>query len=249
VVENCLMVNNTGVDGGAIGAGPGKYEVRNCVLLNNHATRRGGAVACIGQSTIEDPHPSHIDMVNCTLAGNTGGLAAVYGDDGTMRLTNCILWNLGLDEIGPRSAVVNNCDVEGGWPTSGYPYLGGNNIDADPLFVDAANGNLRLQADSPCIDAGTSEYYASRLGTTQDAPRADIRGVPRPMGGGFDIGAYEYFDPDVNGDEAVNVLDLQLVLNVALGLLALPAADVNLDGAVNALDIQIVINAALGLYG
>jgi hypothetical protein len=36
---------------------------------------------------------------------------------------------------------------------------------------------------------------------------------------------------------------------VALGLLALPAADVNLDGAVNALDIQIVINAALGLYG
>jgi hypothetical protein len=40
-----------------------------------------------------------------------------------------------------------------------------------------------------------------------------------------------------------------LVVNVALGLLALPAADVNLDGAVNALDIQIVINAALGLYG
>ncbi len=33
---------------------------------------------------------------------------------------------------------------------------GTNNIFADPLFVDSANGDLRLRPSSPCINAGTT---------------------------------------------------------------------------------------------
>jgi hypothetical protein len=54
---------------------------------------------------------------------------------------------------------------------------------------------------------------------------------------------------DVNGDGVVNAVDVQLVINAALGLSINPAfnADINSDGVVNAVDVQLVINAALGI--
>jgi len=54
---------------------------------------------------------------------------------------------------------------------------------ADPLFVAGwQNVNLHLKANSPAIDAGTSE----------NAPSVDCEGRQRPAGHGYDIGAYEY---------------------------------------------------------
>jgi hypothetical protein len=52
-----------------------------------------------------------------------------------------------------------------------------------------AAGNLRLQAHSPCINAGNNDYV---VGTT------DLDRRPRIVGGRVDIGAYE-FQPDANG--------------------------------------------------
>ncbi len=60
-------------------------------------------------------------------------------------------------------------------------YEGTGNIPDDPLFADAANGDVRLQDGSPCIDTGTAE----------SAPDTDIEGTARPQGAGFDMGAYE----------------------------------------------------------
>jgi len=54
---------------------------------------------------------------------------------------------------------------------------------------------------------------------------------------------------DVNGDGAANAVDVQIVINAALGL-AVPSStrpDINADGAVDAVDVQLVINAALGI--
>ena len=51
---------------------------------------------------------------------------------------------------------------------------------------------------------------------------------------------------DINSDGTVNVADVQLIINEALGVV--PAVhDLNHDGAVNVADVQKVINAALGL--
>ena len=55
---------------------------------------------------------------------------------------------------------------------------------ADPKFADAANGDFRLQAGSPCIDKGGTAY-----GDT------DLAGNPRVSNKKVDIGCYEYQGP------------------------------------------------------
>jgi hypothetical protein len=51
---------------------------------------------------------------------------------------------------------------------------------------------------------------------------------------------------DINLDGVVNVADVQLIINEALGVRQ-ATNDLNSDGAVNVADVQIDINAALGL--
>lgn len=57
-----------------------------------------------------------------------------------------------------------------------------NFVSGDPLFVDPAAADFRLQSASPAVDSGSSV----------EAPRFDLMGWARPLGDGFDIGAYEY---------------------------------------------------------
>ena len=53
---------------------------------------------------------------------------------------------------------------------------------------------------------------------------------------------------DINNDGRINAVDVQFVINAALGLdIGDYDADVNRDARVNALDVQLVINAVLGI--
>ena len=58
---------------------------------------------------------------------------------------------------------------------------GPHDFIAEPRFVDPAKGDFRLKAGSPGIDAGTPVAGI----------KTDLRGVKRPQGDGWDIGAYE----------------------------------------------------------
>ena len=64
-------------------------------------------------------------------------------------MTDCIVWENSPDQIfnAGGNPTVTYSDVQDGWPGDG-------NIDADPMFVDAGDGDYRLLTGSPCIDAG-----------------------------------------------------------------------------------------------
>ncbi len=101
-------------------------------------------------------------------------------------LTNAILWGNTPDQIAGDPATVTYSDIQGG-------YAGTGNINADPKFVDAASGNLRLQPGSPAIDAGNNAAVPTGVTTDLDgSPRlVDIPGVPNSVAGYVDMGAYE----------------------------------------------------------
>jgi hypothetical protein len=69
----------------------------------------------------------------------------------------------------------------------------------------------------------------------------------------LDIGAYEYSSGasspcDLNSDSAVNVVDIQVIINLILGVLSGPSGtgDLNHDGSVNVVDVQALVNTVLG---
>jgi predicted outer membrane repeat protein len=184
-VNRCIFIGNSAGYGGAIdtdNSGEQRPTLTNCIFTGNYA-EGGGAVYCPS---------SEVDFINCTFSKNLAYYGdAIYGDDDTsLELTNCILWdNNGGSGIG-------GIDF---WPYAYYSCIQGGhidqgNIDADPLFVDA-NGpdgipgteddNLRLSADSPCINTGDPDYVA-------EPGETDLDGKPRIIGDRVDIGAYEY---------------------------------------------------------
>lgn len=57
----------------------------------------------------------------------------------------------------------------------------GNEIVADPLFIDFRNGNYRLRSDSPARKSGAKTSF-----------KMDLDGYPIPQNGAPDMGAYQH---------------------------------------------------------
>lgn len=194
--ERCTFTGNSADTGGVLNSWSGTLSFTNCRLCGNTANL-GGAVCGLS---------STLSLTNCTLSANSASEAggAVRNKSGSFYLTNCILWGDTAPSgpetsyegtIGGTTIVYSDVDMK---DALALPYEGEGNINENPIFVAPGHwddngtpaddsddfwvdGDYRLQASSPCIDAGTSE----------GAPGTDIEGTPRPQGSGYDMGAYE----------------------------------------------------------
>ena len=249
VITDCTFTGNSSAeDGGGMQNDEGSPTVIRCVFKANHAGDEGGGVSnedthvpplgpvlmnCLfiansanygGGMGNDDSRPM---LENCTFTGNSAGQGGgIYNENAGAILTNCILWGDAADEIYEYQSTsdVAYSDVQGGWPGEG-------NMDADPYFANAANGDCHLKSQggrwepsgqtwvrdgvtSPCIDAGNV---------------ADPVGLePFPNGGIVNMGAYggtaeaskSYFgEPicekvivgDINGDCIVDWKDFRFM--------------------------------------
>lgn len=197
--------NSTRVgSGGVCQAGSGATtNFVNCVIVNNKA----------GDNRILSL--SRGKVINCTLAGNAPtdhkiidfrqkydgsiGLAAYTG-----QVINCLFINnradggvldardpIKFNAVSINNLFIGNVDSDGDRVanvTANVKEV--NTVPVDSMAVTAvvagaAEGDYRLVAGSPAIDAGTAE----------GAPGTDFAGMERPKGSGIDVGAYEFSQP------------------------------------------------------
>ena len=117
-------------------------------------------------------------LTNLTVSGNVatdlgGGL--MVGANANAMLTNSIIWG---NDPNPLfgSPTIAYSNLEGGCPACTAV------INADPLFVDADNGDFTLQVGSPCIDTGTADIDGDGVDDITDY-----------FGNAPDMGAFEFY--------------------------------------------------------
>ncbi len=167
LIDSCRIADC--VDKAISVEGPGLKTIQNSLIVGSD----------VG---IEAKHQGEVRLINCTIAGNQNSGIHLLEEDvgfggGSAAVTNTILWGngVGIASDATSDARVDHSVVQGG-------YAGESVLDAEPRFVNAAGGDYRLDVGSPCIDTGTAT----------DAPETDYAGEARPLGSGFDMGAFEH---------------------------------------------------------
>jgi PKD repeat protein len=220
IITNCIIANNRARGGGGIECGGA--SIINCIITNNTATGYGGGISCsyggiinciITGNTAEEGgggifwgNASYAGATNCTIANNTanygGGIYYDRGYGGPV-LNNTILWGNTATSWGNQiyryqttyAGRLNYCDYADNTLNprnivgSVMPY---NCINSNPLFQGAASGNYRLQATSPCIDAGDNSLVPAGATDLDGNPRIVDGNTPPDGTATVDMGAYEY---------------------------------------------------------
>ena len=196
IEDNVIYGNGVGGGSGINGDGLINSVIRNNLLYDNHASgislyRIDGATGATGNV-----------VVNNTVINASNARWCININNGSTgnTLRNNILYNehsfRGVITIDASSrpgfssdynAVMSRFSSDGGntviglsaWQALGYDT---SSFVATPAQLFVSPGvDFHLAPASPAIDAGTSAY----------APSDDLDGAPRPVGGGYDAGAYE----------------------------------------------------------
>lgn len=171
-------------------------------IINSIVYRTGADASIVFGS---DSEGSKFRIINSVVAQHLFGMpesdryayAITVGYDEQLayevELTNNIFYDMpGPIYINPQSSaeIKNNIFYEF-VNDDRYVVIGNNtysdfdssNLFVDPKFTDPENGDWTLQSSSPAIDVGVS---------TEGIPDFDIDWSDRSVGGGVDIGPYEY---------------------------------------------------------
>ncbi len=186
MAQNCLIISNS-----ANGNGGGVYQnrssstVRNCLIAYNTSVSQGGAIYGY------EPGTGLIE--NCTIVSNYSGSCGGFTSRYAMRyeFNNVIMYgntagnafsNIAIS-LSTTNWFFNHC-CTAPLATSGGA-AGTNNFNTDPDYLDRVQGNFRLAAGSPCINAGTN------LGWMAGAKDLDRHRRIDPFFRLPDVGCYE----------------------------------------------------------
>ena len=193
-LNECTLTGNSGTWGGASGAS----TLDNCTITSNSASAGGAAYFgtlnnCIMTGNSVSGYGGgayYATLNNCILIGNYAGNYG--GGANTCTLNNCTLtgntaaYNGGGTYEGSARNTISYANTNNDFFNSGLAACYTN----DPQFMDADNGNYRLQATSSnCINKGLNILAPT------NSPY-DLDGNQRISGGTIDIGAYEFQEGD-----------------------------------------------------
>ncbi|MGM0480253.1 MAG: InlB B-repeat-containing protein [Bacteroidota bacterium] len=200
------VVRSNGVNGIAVSSST--LFIRNNELYNN-ATNATGFVAAIKVSSSQAFVVSNLiydnnqwgcyvtssstlvtHVVNNTIYNSSQGLR--INNDADIELLNNIIFSNGLNfAVSGATGTINarnNLTDEASLPAN-LTDQGGNLVDSNPSFIDAAADNFQLQSTSPCIDNGYSDTSNLNLLSL------DLLGNTRVDNSVIDIGALEFQSP------------------------------------------------------
>ena len=146
LLDNCIVLTNSAVNGGGIWIRNANAKVANCVIAGNAADTNGGGLHLGGNAAAE--------IENCVFVGNTSSAAEFVGAPQWSAASYPLLTN-----------AVKRCAFVGS------DFVGeGSFACADAKFSDAASGDYRIALDSPlrfkglCETwmEGTTDFYGNR---------------------------------------------------------------------------------------
>lgn len=172
----------------------GVEAITNVLVYNNVLYNIGTNGIAIGWAGHDGEVLNNSHFVNNTIYDTTYGISLYTTSvDGTtpnpstgIYISNNIIYNQSGLSIS-HSGIVNyasyvvDTNVMNGSPV-GLTVT--NPLNIDPLFVDPANNNFKLQNTSPAIGAGLTDVSVYE-------PTTDYDGNARVIGSGIDIGAFE----------------------------------------------------------
>ncbi len=191
-VTNSTFAGNQGYGGALLNDGSGTLTVTNSTFSGNLGNGHpGGSIGEIGPA-------SSTTLTNVTVSASDP-LPTIYVAQRTLTSRNSIIVNSSGSSCqivpGGAAAVVDGGNNIDSGATCGFAPANGSMNSTAPLLGSLAdNGGptptMALLTGSPAIDGVT--YNAPN-----GAPSTDQRGVARPQGARYDIGAYEFPGPDL----------------------------------------------------
>jgi hypothetical protein len=197
IVSTVFISNTATLVGGGILNESSSSTIVQSIFSGNSSGTYGSAMA---------NYQSNATISQVTFSANwsknNGG--ALVNQESSPLIRNSIFWGNHGGQI-HNHAAGNAPDVQYSLVQGGY-ITGTHILDTDPLFVDAdgadniagtADDDLRLQAESPAIDAGNNAFIPVDLtdengnnDTSEPAP-FDLGGNKRLVDSSVDMGAYE----------------------------------------------------------
>ncbi len=210
-IDRCTFKNNLNTALDIQGKVADKVSVSNSLFYKNTSSVGAGLRKSLG---------GDLYITNCTFTENHaflqwgGGLFFSEGN-GTNYIRNSIICNntsvypyapelWAFQNVSFKNSLIRTSGGSANWQAGIFNNFDmapqsidlGGNLDANPLFADAATQDYRLLGQSPSVNAGSSVFYNS--GATPDLSMltSDLAGNDRIMGSAVDMGAFE-FDPNL----------------------------------------------------